>query len=211
MSAESPAPPPSAASISDALAALGVYANVPSAEDLEQHALDAGGELRLAAALANALYGAAIGVGMLAEGHMLAECDGTTEQAEQLGLARNQALQASGATGPGVIGMMHWQAAHVGGLLRGLAKGDQIGPLGSAAAAAAWALVLILDVFSVVDLTDPRKDQLLETIAEAREQLVLAGEHLERMTGMAIDLAAELVDLVAAAEHASGIGSNGHG
>jgi len=31
------------------------------------------------------------------------------------------------------------------------------------------------------------------------------------MTGMAIDLAAELVDLVAAAEHASGIGSNGHG
>lgn len=75
-SADRPAAP-SVASISDALAALGVYAEVPSGDDLEQQAVAAGGELVLAAALANALYGAAIGTGMLAEGHMLVEVGGT--------------------------------------------------------------------------------------------------------------------------------------
>ena len=54
----------------------------------------------LAAVLANALYGAAIGLGVLAEGHML-EADGG---AWEMTLAREQVLKACGATGPGLWG-----------------------------------------------------------------------------------------------------------
>ncbi len=59
---------PKASEISAALAALGVYAAAPSEHELEEQAEHAGGEDVLAAALANALYGAAIGVGMLTKG-----------------------------------------------------------------------------------------------------------------------------------------------
>ena len=61
---------PKASEISAALATLGVYAATTSEHELEEQAEQAGGEDVLAAALANALYGAAIGVGMLAEGRM---------------------------------------------------------------------------------------------------------------------------------------------
>jgi hypothetical protein len=54
-----------------ALAALGAYAQVPSERELAEQAIAVGGEDVLAAVLANALYGAAIGCGMLAEGRML--------------------------------------------------------------------------------------------------------------------------------------------
>ncbi len=70
----------------------------------------------LTAALANALYGAAIGVGILAEGRMQAE---RGPSGEDLGLARSQALRASGADGR-LVGALHWQAAHVAGALRAL-------------------------------------------------------------------------------------------
>ena len=76
---------PKPSEISAALAALGVYAQVPSERELAEHAIAAGGERVLAAALANALYGAAIGCGMLAEGHMLEQGD---NRAERLSLAR---------------------------------------------------------------------------------------------------------------------------
>ncbi len=62
---------PTAAEISAALAALGVYAQAPSDDELAEQASAAGGEIVLAAILANALYGASIGCGMLAEGVML--------------------------------------------------------------------------------------------------------------------------------------------
>ncbi|MEV1248678.1 DUF6245 family protein [Nonomuraea sp. NPDC049750] len=65
----SPPPAPSASSISAALAALGASAQTPTDAEL---AAAVGGERVLAAVLANSLYGAAIGVGMLTEGHMLA-------------------------------------------------------------------------------------------------------------------------------------------
>ncbi|MGH9222543.1 MAG: DUF6245 family protein [Acidimicrobiales bacterium] len=106
-------PPPSVASLSAALAVLGVYATVPSPEELQRQAEAVGGEHVLAAVLANALYGASVGLGMLAEGHMLElGADG-----DALVLAREQVLKASGAEGPGIMGMMHWQAAQVGVLV----------------------------------------------------------------------------------------------
>jgi hypothetical protein len=92
--------------ISAALAALGAYAEVPSERELAEQAIAAGGESVLAAMLANALYGAAIGCGMLTEGHML---EHATNPAERLSLARAQALKASGAEGAGFAGAMHWQ------------------------------------------------------------------------------------------------------
>lgn len=61
---------PRSAEISAALGALGVYAQAPCDQELEQQAIAAGGENVLAAILANALYGAAIDCGMLAEGQM---------------------------------------------------------------------------------------------------------------------------------------------
>ena len=76
---------PKPSEISAALAALGVYAQAPSERELAEHAIAAGGERVLAAALANALYGAAIGCGMLAEGHMLEQGD---NRAERLSRAR---------------------------------------------------------------------------------------------------------------------------
>lgn len=128
------APPPSVASLSAALAVLGVYATVPSPEELQRQAETVGGDHVLGAVLANALYGAAIGLGMLAEGHMLEVGAG----GDALVLAREQVLKASGAEGPGVMGMMHWQAAQVAGPLRGWARGGRLGPMGDAVAAAAW-------------------------------------------------------------------------
>src|SRR5207247_211885 len=71
------------------------YAMVPGADDLDRQAEAVGGEHVLAAVLANALYGAAIGVGMLAEGHMLEAGGG----AREMTLARDQVLKASGAEG----------------------------------------------------------------------------------------------------------------
>jgi hypothetical protein len=78
---------PKRSEISAALGALGVYAQVPSERELAEHAIAAGGERVLAAALADALYGAAIGYGMLAEDQMLEQGD---NRAERLSLARAQ-------------------------------------------------------------------------------------------------------------------------
>ncbi|MEU9376980.1 DUF6245 family protein [Streptomyces sp. NPDC048255] len=55
------------------------------------------------------LYGAAIGTGMLTEGHMLAAGAG----AKDMSLARQQVLKASGAEGPAVTGVLHWQAGQI--------------------------------------------------------------------------------------------------
>ena len=120
---------PTPSEISAALAALGVYAQAPSDAELAEQAIAAGGENVLAAVLANALYGAAIGCGMLAEGVMLEQ---PTDRTRRLSLARAQALKASGAEGPGFVGAMHWQAAHIAGPLRALKDREQA-PLGAGA------------------------------------------------------------------------------
>ncbi len=185
-------PPPSVASLSAALAVLGVYATVPSPEELQRQAAAVGGDHVLAAVLANALYGAAIGLGMLAEGHML-ELGGGGGDA--LALAREQVLKASGAEGPGVMGMMHWQAAQVAGPLRGWARGGRLGPMGDAVAAAAWGLMLTLEACTVTDADDERFSRLSEMVTDAAEQFHAAQEHLERIHGTAVDIASFLFPL----------------
>jgi hypothetical protein len=178
-------PPPSAASISAALAALGAYATVPGADELDRQAEAVGGEHVLAAVLANALYGAAIAVGMLAEGHMLEAGAG----AREMTLARDQVLKASGAEGPGVLGVMHWQAAQIATPLRAWARDGELGPMGGAARAAAWALTLILEACTVSDVEDERFTQLAGMLTEAREYLTIAHDHLQGIHDLAASLA----------------------
>jgi hypothetical protein len=88
---------PKSSEISATLAALGVYAQVPTERELAEQAMAAGGERVLPPRLANALYGAAIGAGMLTEGRMLAQ---GVNQAERLSLAR------AGAEGLGCRGAL---------------------------------------------------------------------------------------------------------
>lgn len=148
----------------------------------------AGGEHVLAAVLANALYGASIGVGMLAEGHMLAQGGG----AREMSLARNQVIRASGADGPGVTGMLHWQASQIAEPLKAWTRMADLGPTGNAAADIAWALVILLEATRVTDPDDPRFDTLHETITETIDYLNTAVARLTGIKDAAQDLAVML-------------------
>ncbi|MGH7748461.1 MAG: hypothetical protein ACREQ5_27440, partial [Candidatus Dormibacteria bacterium] len=111
---------------------------------------------------------------------------------EELTLARGQVLKASGATGPGVMGTMHWQAGQIAGPLRGWTRKRNLSPMGGAAAATAWALTLILEACTVTDIEDERFDRLSDMITEARTYLDAAQEHLENIRESAASLAADL-------------------
>lgn len=166
---QAPAPAPSAASISAAMAALGAYAQPPTAGELEQQAVSVGGEHVLAAVLANALYGVSIGAGMLAEGHMLAKGAGTKEMT----LARQQVIKASGADGPGVLGALHWQTGQVSQLLKQLDR-QGCGPVIAAAARTSSALLALLACSAVFSTEDERAGQIPDELARARTELAEA-------------------------------------
>lgn len=146
---------------------LGARGAAPSDAELAEQAIAAGGENVLAAVLANALYGAAIGCGMLAEGVMLEQ---PTDRTRRLSLARAQALKASGAEGPGFVGAMHWQAAHIAGPLRALKDREQA-PLGQALAAVSWALVLLLQAMCLAEPAGSTAVEVIEALADARAEL----------------------------------------
>lgn len=165
-----PSPAPSVAQISAAMAALGVYASVPSEAELEQQARSVGGEHVLAAILANALYGAAIGTGMLTEGHMLEAGAG----ARELGLAREQVLKASGADAIGVIGVLHWQSGQVRQTLKNMTNLGDGGPLLGAAARASNALLDLLACTTVFSVDDARAEQIPDQLIRARRDLEAA-------------------------------------
>jgi signal transduction histidine kinase len=197
---------PTPSEISAALAALGVYAQAPSDAELAEQAIAAGGENVLAAVLANALYGAAIGCGMLAEGVMLEQ---PTDRTRRLSLARAQALKASGAEGPGFVGAMHWQAAHIAGPLRALKDREQA-PLGQALAAVSWALVLLLQAMCLAEPAGSTAVEVTEALADARAELSRAEAHLRRLDQQTAGLADELRGVIAAAQDAMDTRGNGH-
>jgi hypothetical protein len=171
-----PEPAPSAADFSAALTALGSYAQPPTPEELEQQAQAVGGEHVLAAILSNALYGASIGAGMLAEGHMLAQGAGGKE----LGLARQQVLKASGAEGPGVMGMLHWQTGQVSQLLKRLDE-EGCGPVIAAAARTSSALLALLACSAVFSTEDERAGDIPADLERARQDLAEALAELEAL------------------------------
>ncbi|WP_331746290.1 hypothetical protein OG936_39755 (plasmid) [Streptomyces sp. NBC_00846] len=180
---QTPAPAPSAASVSAAMTALGAYAQPPTADELEQQAAGVGGEHVLAAILANALYGASIGVGMLAEGHMLVRGAG----AQEMMLARQQVIRASGADGPGVIGALHWQTGQVSHVLKGLDK-QGCGPVVAAAARAASALLSLLACSAVFSTDDERAGQIPDELARARKDLAEALAEIDELPATAAAL-----------------------
>jgi hypothetical protein len=189
---------PTSSEISAALAALGAYAEVPSERDLAEQAIAVGGESVLAAVLANALFGAAIGCGMLAEARML---EPDTKPGERLSLARAQALRASGAEGPGFVGVLHWQAAQMAWPLRALKDAEQA-PLGRALAACSWALVSMLQAMSLAEPSGSHAGEVADALAAAREELVAAQRHLDALDDQMADLAGELASVIAAAHDA---------
>ncbi|MER6253539.1 DUF6245 family protein [Streptomyces sp. NPDC001584] len=170
-------PVPSVAEISAALAALGVYASVPSEAELAQQAAAVGGEDVLAAILANALYGASIGTGMLTEGHMLEAGGG----ARELGIAREQVLKASGADGIGVMGVLHWQAGQVRQTLKNMTASGEAGPLLGAAVRASNALLDLLACTTVVSVDDARAEQIPEQLIRARRNLETAVAEIDAL------------------------------
>ncbi len=186
---------PTSSEISAALAALGVYAEVPSERDLAEQALAVGGESVLAAMLANALFGAAIGLGMLAEGRML---EPGVKAGERLSLARAQAFRASGAEGPGFVGVLHWQPARLAWPLRPLKAAEQA-PLGRALAACSWALVSMLQAMAMAEPSGSRADEVTDALATAREELAAAQQHLDALDQQMTDLAGELANVISAA------------
>lgn len=177
---QSPASAPTATEISAAMTALGVYAHPPTAEELEQQAASVGGEHVLAAVLANALYGASIGAGMLAEGHMLAAGAG----ARELSLARHQVIKASGADGPGAMGAMHWQAGQVSQQLKAMDR-EGCGPVIAAAARTSSALLALLACSAVFSPEDERAGQFPEELARAGKELTEALAELDALPATA--------------------------
>ncbi|WP_158716924.1 DUF6245 family protein [Streptomyces rimosus] len=174
-------PAPSAAEFSAAMAALGAYAQPPTADELKQQAKAVGGEHVLAAVLANALYGAAVGAGMLAEGHMTARGAGGKE----MSLARQQVLKALGADALGVMGALHWQAGHVWQLLKELDKND-CGPVIAAAARTASALLALLACSSVFSPEDERAvAEIPGHLNRAQRELAEAMAELEELPATA--------------------------
>jgi hypothetical protein len=188
-----------------ALAALGVYAELPSERDLAEQAFTVGGEPVLAAILANALFGAAIGLGMLAEGRML---ELGIKPGERLSLARAQALRASGAEGPGFVGVLHWQAAQLAWPLRPLKDGEEA-PLGRALAACSWALVSMLQAMAMAEPSGSRANQVADALATAREELAAAQRRLDALDEQMADLAGDLASVIAAAHDAMRAQGNG--
>ncbi|WP_105974698.1 DUF6245 family protein [Streptomyces geranii] len=175
-----PEPAPSAADFSAALTALGSYAQPPTADELQQQAQAVGGEHVLAAILANALYGASIGAGMLAEGHMLAQGAGGKE----LGLARQQVIKASGADGPGVMGALHWQTGQVSQLLKEMDR-EGCGPVIAAAARTSSALLALLACSAVFSTEDERAQEIPAELERARQDLAEALAEIDALPATA--------------------------
>ncbi|MEU6846884.1 DUF6245 family protein [Streptomyces sp. NPDC046716] len=174
---DQPHPAPDPSRIAAAIHALGVSAQSPTPEELAEQARAVGGEHVLAAVLANALYGASIGTGMVTEGNMLAAGAGPQEMA----LAREQVFKTPGADWTGVMGLLHWQTGHVWNVLKNVHE-EERDPLGTAGAHAANALLNLLSCMSVTGPDDPRAADVPADLASARADLVAAVEALDTLS-----------------------------
>jgi hypothetical protein len=143
-----------------------VYASVPSEAELAQQAASVGGEHVLAAILANALYEASIGTGMVTEGRMFEGGAGGRE----LSLACEQVLKATGADGVGITGVLQWHAGHVRQPLKTMNEGGA-GPTVEAAAHAPDALLDLLACTTVTFVDDVRAAGIPDQLVRARRAL----------------------------------------
>jgi len=173
-------PPISAKALSDALAALGAYAEPPTDAQLAA-AERAEGRAGLAARLANALYGSALAHVMTAEV--------AAEQAGEGGGYRAEAWRAAGATSEGTAILLHYTAMRLASEVRAISERlpADLGVMG-AADGAAGALKLLLEVCTVRSMDDPRAAAVTANLARASGQLATAAERIDTLFGVPVVL-----------------------
>lgn len=166
---------------SAALSALGAYAEPPTGAQLAAAELDEG-RAALAARLANALYGSALAHVMTAE---IIAADAGVHSGY-----RGEAWQAAGADGEGTTILLHYTAMRLAGELRFVSERlpVDLGVL-AAAAGAAQALSLLLEVCTVRSLDDPRADAVTTNLARAVDHLDVAADHINTLFAAARDAA----------------------
>jgi hypothetical protein len=170
--------------LSDALAALGVYAEPPTEQDLVE-AQEREGTVALTARLANALYGSA-----------LAQVMGTESTASAAGVStgyRAAAWQAAGASPEGTAILLHYTAMRLAADLRGITERlpVDLGVMGAAAGAAA-ALTLLLEVCTVRSMDDPRAEDITVNLARAQDQLATSAGRIAALFQAGRDVAATI-------------------
>jgi transposase len=167
--------------LSDALSVLGAYAEPPTDEQLAAAELNEG-QAALAARLANALYGSALAHVMTAE---VAAANAGVDRGY-----RGEAWRAAGADGEGTAILSHYTAMRLSADLRAVTERLSV-DLGvmTAAAGAAQALCLLLEVCTVRSLNDPRAEAVTTNLARAVDHLDVAADHINTLFAAARDVA----------------------
>ena len=167
--------------LSDALAALGAYAQPPTAAQLAA-AEFAEGRTGLVARLSNAWYGSALAHVMTAE---LAVAQAGSDTGY-----RHEAWRAADADGEGIMILLHYTALRLAAELRIIGEHlpVDLGVMG-AAAGAAEALKLLLEVCTVRSMDDPRAAAVTTNLSRASDQLAFAAERIDTLFAAAGDVA----------------------
>lgn len=184
-------PPPDEAvispkALSDALAALGTYAQAPT--DAQLAAAEAReGTPALTVRLANALYGAALGHVMTAE---VAAADAGVD-----GGYRVETWRAAGATGEGVAILQHYAAMRLASELAAISERLEVdlGVMG-AAGDASEALKLLLETATVRSLDDPRAGGVTANLAAASDHLSTAAGRIDDLFAAGRAVASHITD-----------------
>lgn len=184
MSASAPPPLIPVEMLSAALAALGAYAQPPTERELAEARAREGAEA-LTARLANALYGSALA-------HVMA----TEYTAAAAGVSvgsRSAAWQAAGATAEGTAILLHYTAMRLSADLRAISERlpVDLGVMG-AAAGAAEALTLLLEVCTVRSMDDPRAENITVNLSRAQDQLAVAAERIATLFQASHNVAATI-------------------
>ncbi len=171
--------------LSDALAALGAYAEAPSEEDLAR-AQAAEGMVALTVRLANALYGSALA-------HVMST-EYTASAAGVPAAYRAAAWQAAGADAEGTAILLHYAAMRLAADLRFISERlpVDLGVMGAAAGAAEALKLLLLEVCTVRSMDDPRAENITTNLACAQDQLATAGERIATLFQAGRDVAATI-------------------
>ena len=172
--------------LSDALVALGVYAEPPTEQDLARAQANEG-TVALTARLANALYGSALAHVMSTE-HAASAADVPAGY-------RAAAWQAAGATAEGTAILLHYSAMRLASDLRLISERlpVDLGVMG-AAAGAAEALKLLLEVCTVRSMDDPRAENITINLSRAQDQLATAAERIAALFQAGRDIAATITE-----------------
>ena len=155
--------------LSDALVALHAYDQPPSDADLAvAEAREGAG---LSARLANALYGCALA-------HVMSAAVIAAASPTSTGY-RAAAWQATGGNPEGAAILLHYASMRLAADLQVIHRQRplDLGVMG-AAAGAAQALALLLEITTVRSLDDPRAEQVTTNLARAQDELAVAHQRL---------------------------------